>query len=153
MTEPCLNGPDEDTHHFGISHSQTPAFKSESSPHYATIRRPKEKGSPPGLPTGLSGKVGTLLLSPLVGLADHTARSLPPDIAAPSHHSLNSASRSEGGPDVEEEDGLAGRLWRTAVVVDNVAHLLLFAVYVSGDVPVVAVEGGLGAASLLALHS
>lgn len=108
---------------------------------------------PPGLSARLSDVVGTSLLRPLVGLAYHPSRGLPPDVAAPSHHPLNGACRGKGGPDVEEEDGLAGRLWRTAVVVDNVAHLLLLSVDVSGDVPVVAVERGLGAVILLALHT
>lgn len=153
MTEPRKHGPDESTHHFGIPNPKRQLSSQEPSPHHATIRRLKEQ-FPPLCPSARSsGQVRASLLRSQVGLTDHSARSLPPDIAAPPHHPLNSAGWCEGGPNVEEEDGLAGRLGRAAVVVDNVAHLLLLAIDVSSDVPVVTVERGLSAAILLVRHS
>lgn len=92
-------------------------------------------------------------MRPLVGLAYYSSRGSPPDVATPSHHPLNCAGWSEGGSNIEEENGLAGRLGRAAVVVDHIAHLLLLPVHVSSNVPVVAVERGLGTGNMLALRS
>ena len=47
MTGPGKNGPDENTHHFGIPNPKRQlSSQSESSPYHATIIRLREKVSP-----------------------------------------------------------------------------------------------------------
>lgn len=66
-------------------------------------------------------------------------------------HSLHNGSNAiYSGSDVEEEDGIAVRIFRRRVVVDNVTHLRLRAVRVGRNWtmndPVVSVERWFGAA-------
>lgn len=80
------------------------------------------------------------LLGPALLLPGLKASGTPPDVAAPSDEALRRAGRGGSRAHVEVEDGLAGGLRRTGVVVDDVADLLLLAVDVSLDVPVVAIK-------------
>lgn len=70
---------------------------------------------------------------------------LPPDVGTPSNESLSSGGGSNGGSDVEVEDGLAIGLRVSRVVVDDVSDLLLLTVDISSDIPIVSVKRGFGA--------
>lgn len=84
---------------------------------------------------GVVAKEGLRILFPLV-----TPYRLPPHVGAPADDALGSAQRRGRGPDIEVEDGLSGRFRLAGVVVDDVADLLLLAVDVAGDVPVVTIK-------------
>lgn len=75
-------------------------------------------------------------------------RCLPPHVATPSNDSLGGAERRGCWPDVQIEDGLAGGLGLSRVVVDDITYLFLLAVVVSRYVPIMAVKGGLGSFSV-----
>lgn len=77
------------------------------------------------------------------------ADGLPPHIRAPSDNALGCALRSHGGADIQVEDGLACDLGLTRVVVDNISDLLLLAVDISGNIPIVSVERRLGASKVV----
>ncbi len=70
-----------------------------------------------------------------------------PNVATPSHHPLQRGGRGvDGRPDVEIEDRFARRLRIGGVIVDHVADLFGRAGWgPASNVPIVAVEGGLGA--------
>lgn len=70
-----------------------------------------------------------------------TSDGLPPRICAPSDDSLCASERRGGRPNIQIEDGLSSWLGLSRVVIDNISNLFLFAVHVSGDEPVMAIEG------------
>ena len=76
-----------------------------------------------------------------------------PNVTTPSHHSLHSGGRRvDGRSDVQIEDGFARRLWISGVIVDYVANLLSCAAWCPAyDIPIVAVEGWLGAGKRVTL--
>lgn len=76
-----------------------------------------------------------------------------PDVSPPPHHAFGRSRWSvNGGPHVEVEDRLACGFWRGGIVVYHVADFAYGAVRgLALDVPVVAVERGFAAASLLFL--
>ena len=77
----------------------------------------------------------------LLSLPRGSSRSAPPDVAAPADETLSGAGGRHGWADVEVENGFAGGFGRAGIVVDDVADFLCLAVDVSGDVPIVAIEG------------
>lgn len=87
--------------------------------------------------------LSTSRLSSLLRLPHRCPTSSMPNIATPSHHSLNRGSRGVyGRSDVQVEDWFARRLWISSVVVDHVAYFFRCAGGCPAcDVPVVAVEG------------
>lgn len=80
-------------------------------------------------------------------LSSVAADGLPPGISPPSDGSLCCAGGSDGWSHIEVEDWFAGGLRLAGVIVNDVPDFLLLAVDVSGDVPVVSVEGGFSAIS------
>jgi hypothetical protein len=85
-----------------------------------------------------------LLLRHLSLLTRLTALCSPPYIATPAHQPLGSSRRCHSRAHIEVEDGFASRLGLPGVVVDNVADLLLFAVDVARDVPIMTIKGWFG---------
>lgn len=79
-----------------------------------------------------------------------TANRLPPYISTPSDESLRGTQGRKGWSNIEEENGLSGGIGLARIVIDNVSDLLLLAVDVSRDVPVVSVERRLGSMKLSA---
>lgn len=85
-----------------------------------------------------------LLLRHLSLLTRLAALCSPPYIATPAHQPLGGARRCQSWADIEVEDGFTSRLGLPGVVVDDVADLLLLAVDVARDVPVVTIKGWFG---------
>lgn len=79
------------------------------------------------------------------------ANGFPPSIGTPADDTLGCAQRSSGRAHIKEEHGLAVGVGLTRVVVNDISNLLLLAVDISCDVPVVSVKWRLGARKGLAM--
>lgn len=88
-----------------------------------------------GLESGL-----LVLLVPTVGFANLTTRCLPPDISTPPHQALHSSRWRQSRPNIEVEDGFASWFWRCRVKVDHISDLLLLAIDLTRDEPIVAIK-------------
>lgn len=72
---------------------------------------------------------------------------LPPHVATPADDSLGGSQRRSGGADIEVENRLIVIVYLLSlarVVVNDVSNLLLLAIDLARDVPVVSVKGRLG---------